>query len=125
MTLYFARPHTGYVSGVQVFAESDYRARMALRQFSGGSFTALHAADFGAALEAASSFFAGEGAPPIDMILRCPRCQMQHVDAPGEGWTNPPHRSHFCAGCGAVWRPADVPTYGVQALRTRGERDEA
>lgn len=73
---------------------------------------------------------------PIDMILHCPACGAQHIDAPdpeGEAhaasdgtesrWTNPPHRSHLCHGCGHIWRPADVPTNGVQDIKTRGKRD--
>lgn len=74
----------------------------------------------------------------IDMILHCPKCGVQHVDAPELNpyrnaehygaapearWMNPPHRSHLCHGCGCVWRPADVPTNGVQAITTRGEAD--
>ena len=77
---------------------------------------------------------------PIPMILHCPRCHMQHVDAPesedmsppnGNGvrvvrrfaWANPPHKSHLCHGCGFVWRPADVPTAGVLKIQTKGQRD--
>lgn len=71
---------------------------------------------------------------PIDMVLHCQKCGMQHIDAPedadcdGEvvhsfGWSNPPHRSHLCHGCGHVWRPADVPTNGVQAVKTKGKAD--
>lgn len=75
-------------------------------------------------------------AKPIDMILHCPACHMQHVDAPGTmtscragmaelpPWTNPPHRSHLCASCGFVWRPADVPTNGVAAIKTAGKDDD-
>lgn len=86
------------------------------------------------------------GQKPINMILFCPRCGTQHVDAaedetsfrhrmevfglvaePQDGfptrWTNPPHKSHLCHQCGAVWRPADVPTNGVAQIKTRGERD--
>lgn len=88
---------------------------------------------------------------PIDMVLPCPRCGLVHIDAPepepecncrvpeyeGAGqhattcavfrevWTNPPHKSHLCHGCGLVWRPADVATNGVAATRTRGEKDGA
>lgn len=86
--------------------------------------------------------------PPIDMVLHCPACGLQHIDKPkacdmGVGcgevgpcyaaahgepdrcpvWTNPPHRSHLCAGCGHTWRPADVPTNGVQAVKTQGKMD--
>ncbi|RZJ26188.1 MAG: hypothetical protein EOO54_03730 [Haliea sp.] len=76
---------------------------------------------------------------PIDMVLYCPCCGLQHIDAPGmleqpphrDGprescvgtWNNPPHRSHLCHGCGLIWRPADVPTNGVQAIKTRGKAD--
>ena len=77
---------------------------------------------------------------PIDMVLFCPACGMQHVDAPEyeddptmlasgithktfDGWTNPPHRTHLCHHCGFRWRPADVPTNGVLAVKTKGEKD--
>jgi hypothetical protein len=62
---------------------------------------------------------------PIPMLLFCPSCYLQHVDAPepGTDWTNPPHKSHLCRGCKTVWRPADVPTTGVLALATRGKAD--
>ena len=83
----------------------------------------------------------------VPMILHCPRCRMQHIDEPWhpglgcrrerdnrdldrggtpisiEAWQNPPHRSHLCAGCGFIWRPADVPTTGVAAITTRGQSD--
>jgi len=71
---------------------------------------------------------------PIDMILYCPACGTQHIDAPentltapceDDVWTNPPHRSHLCASCGHIWRPADVPTNGVSAIATRGKDDKA
>ena len=62
---------------------------------------------------------------PIDMVLSCPKCGAQHVDAPEfrDGWFNPPHRSHLCHDCGHVWRPADVPTNGVDAVKTKGKAD--
>lgn len=76
---------------------------------------------------------------PIDMVLHCPRCHLQHIDAPEPSimamdgamfggdwpgrWTNPPHRSHLCHGCGYIWRPADVPTNGVAAIKTMGKAD--
>ena len=63
---------------------------------------------------------------PIDMLLWCPACHTQHVDEPDErtaAWDNPPHRSHLCHACGAIWRPADVPTNGVRAIKTRGKAD--
>jgi hypothetical protein len=66
---------------------------------------------------------------PIPMILHCPNCKTQHVDAPEPetGWNNPPHKSHKCrpqdGGCGTVWRPADVPTVGVKSINSRGDAD--
>lgn len=77
---------------------------------------------------------------PIPMILYCPNCGQQHVDKPAphekdcsvsrgssicscSRWANPPHRSHLCAYCGIIWRPADVPTTGVQSIETRGAND--
>lgn len=69
---------------------------------------------------------------PINMVLHCPNCGRQHIDEPegeirgGEqciDWTNPPHRSHLCHGCGHIWRPADVPTNGVAAVKTKGKAD--
>lgn len=71
---------------------------------------------------------------PIDMVLYCPVCHAQHIDAPDNDisahpdgsesrWTNPPHRSHLCHQCGTIWRPADVPTNGVKEIKTRGTKD--
>lgn len=91
---------------------------------------------------------AGGEPAPIPMILFCPECSLQHIDKPlscslGVGcdetgvcfagaqgrpdqcsrWVNPPHRSHLCAGCGHIWRPADVPTTGVAEITTQGKAD--
>lgn len=62
---------------------------------------------------------------PLPMLLFCPACGRQHVDAPDpeRDWTNPPHRSHECADCGCIWRPADFPTTGIAAIRTQGKAD--
>lgn len=68
---------------------------------------------------------------PIPMILFCPFCGMQHIDRDerpdGDDWTTRPHRSHLCkpadGGCGAVWRPCDRPTVGVEYLNTQGKND--
>lgn len=81
---------------------------------------------------------------PIPMILFCPACDMQHIDAEEphdenckslgswdsgipdcdcNRWTNPPHRSHRCASCGEIWRPADVATVGVREIETKGNSD--
>jgi len=63
--------------------------------------------------------------PPIPMVLFCPVCQMQHIDAPKPeiGWEDPPHKSHECQGCKAVWRPCDLATTGVKEIQTRGKAD--
>lgn len=66
------------------------------------------------------------GLRPIDMLLFCPQCGIQHIDEPDErtpDWSNPPHRSHLCHGCGCIWRPADVPTNGVVRIATVGKAD--
>lgn len=66
-----------------------------------------------------------EGREPLPMLLFCPACGHQHVDKPDpeRDWTNPPHRSHLCATCGCVWRPADVATTGIAKILTRGQVD--
>lgn len=64
---------------------------------------------------------------PIDMILFCPSCGLQHIDAPDPArfeWVNQPHRTHLCASCGHLWRPADVPTNGVLEIITPGSKEE-
>lgn len=73
---------------------------------------------------------------PVPMLLFCPKCGAQHVDAPDPDghtsvemngretrWDNPPHRSHLCAGCGHIWRPCDRATVGVAAIETAGKTD--
>lgn len=57
---------------------------------------------------------------PIPMKLPCPKCGQLHVDE-GEFATKP-HHTHACQSCGLVWRPAIVPTVGVQYLP--GFKDE-
>ncbi len=51
---------------------------------------------------------------PIPMRLTCPACNLLHIDV-GEFATKV-HHTHACQGCGMVWRPAVVPTVGVQFL---------
>jgi hypothetical protein len=63
---------------------------------------------------------------PIDLILFCPSCGEQHIDAPDErtpDWTNPPHKSHLCRRCKHIWRPCDRPTNGVASIQTVGKSD--
>ena len=59
---------------------------------------------------------------PIPMLLWCPgkNCGERHVDK-GEFETKS-HHTHACQHCGHVWRPAVVPTVGVQFLP--GFKDE-
>lgn len=51
---------------------------------------------------------------PIPMILTCPVCCARHIDE--GGFATKVHTTHACQGCGLVWRPAIVPTVGVQFL---------
>lgn len=53
---------------------------------------------------------------PIPMLLRCPNCHEPHIDQAEGDWTNPPHRTHLCAGCKRTWQPALVNTTGVLTL---------
>lgn len=53
-------------------------------------------------------------ADPIPMIIHCPMCRARHIDK-GEFATKH-HHTHACQECGHVWRPAIVPTVGVQFL---------
>lgn len=71
-------------------------------------------------------------AQPVDMVLYCPKCHTQHIDAPEpargdwpKGWTNPPHKSHLCQNkaCGHIWRPSDTPTNGVIATASGKDAD--
>lgn len=67
--------------------------------------------------------------PPavVDMLLYCPNCGTQHIDAPQpeKNWTNPPHRSHECQSCSWTWRPSDAFTNGVEVIQTKGRRDKS
>lgn len=78
---------------------------------------------------------------PINMVIHCPKCGRQHIDRVESEmqddpldpdnelgtfvvtWANPPHRSHKCNSCGCIWRAADVPTNGVEAVETEGAHD--
>lgn len=68
---------------------------------------------------------------PVDLLLYCPSCGNQHIDAPdaARGWVNPPHRSHECQFCNGpngkpfVWRPSDRHTNGIAAIKTKGKLD--
>ena len=51
---------------------------------------------------------------PLPLILTCPCCGERHIDK-GE-FVSKSHHTHACQYCGMVWRPALVPTVGVQFL---------
>ncbi len=61
--------------------------------------------------------------PPEYLELFCPACGKQHLDIDdGEiDWSKRIHRTHKCVntpegpntGCGHLWRPKNVPTFGV------------
>lgn len=70
---------------------------------------------------------------PVPMILHCPRCWFQHIDNEvseadykerimylkgdiPDRWLNPPHKTHLCAQCKFEWKPALIPTTGVESL---------
>lgn len=55
-----------------------------------------------------------ENVQPIPMILYCHECGNRHIDK-GE-FASKPHHTHSCQQCGFTWRPAVVPTVGVQFL---------
>jgi len=57
---------------------------------------------------------------PLPLILTCPVCGVRHIDR-GE-FSTKPHHTHACQACGICWRPALVPTVGVQHLP--GFKDE-
>lgn len=50
----------------------------------------------------------------IPMLLWCPSCGARHIDV-GE-FAMKSHHTHACQSCGMCWRPAIVPTTGVQFL---------
>lgn len=50
---------------------------------------------------------------PVPMLLWCPECRTRHVDVE---LATRDHHTHACQCCGHVWRPAIVPTVGVQFL---------
>ena len=55
-----------------------------------------------------------EVSQPIPMLLWCPFCGQRHIDR--FEFATRVHHTHACQHCGGVWRPAVVPTVGVQFL---------
>ena len=60
---------------------------------------------------------------PIPMFLTCPGCAARHIDQ-GE-FASKVHHTHACQNCGLTWRPALVPTVGVQFLPGFKNSEEA
>lgn len=60
------------------------------------------------------SLAAPKAVESIPMLLWCPMCKERHLDV-GEFATKV-HHTHSCQGCGLTWRPAVVPTVGVEFL---------
>lgn len=58
----------------------------------------------------------------VPMLLACPVCGARHIDE-GEFATKL-HHTHACQNCGMVWRPAIVPTVGVQFLPGFGPKEK-
>lgn len=105
------------------FAEGIEAAAKVAGRVEGHRYAGLKIAT---AIRAQGSGSTDGGAGPVQMLLFCPNCGLKHVDEPDErtpDWTNPPHKSHLCHGCGCIWRPADVPTEGVNAIATIGKAD--
>lgn len=67
-----------------------------------------------------------DASAPIPMLLYCPRCEKQHIDAPEpeKQWSNPPHATHTCKGCGLLWRPSNRNTTGIEKLEASEEKHE-
>lgn len=52
--------------------------------------------------------------PPIPMLLRCPACNLQHVDAEHGAWYKQGALEHLCVGCSHRWRPSEThATFGL------------
>lgn len=49
---------------------------------------------------------------PMLLVLYCPECKFQHIDA--DEWLTRPHKTHLCLQCGHEWAPANFPTVGVE-----------
>lgn len=49
--------------------------------------------------------------PSVPMVLHCPKCKIKHIDR-GIWGTTRIHRTHLCSG--AIWRPFDFATVGVE-----------
>jgi hypothetical protein len=52
--------------------------------------------------------------PPVPILIVCPACGKRHIDE--DEFATKVHHTHSCQHCGNTWRPAVVPTVGVQFL---------
>ena len=80
----------------------------------GGDGGTLVAFPYESLLELVAAMVERGAIDPIPMLLWCPFCRLRHIDK-GEFATKV-HHTHACQGCGHVWRPAVLPTVGVQYL---------
>lgn len=60
---------------------------------------------------------------PVPLILHCPACGVRHIDR--GAFATKPHHTHACQGCGHVWRPSTVDTFGVAFLPGFHDADTA
>jgi hypothetical protein len=96
--------------------------------------------------KAVSKLATSHDAEPVPMVLHCPKCGVQHIDASNEEevritaaergfvvgsrdwedfiekneWLNPPHKTHQCQSCKHEWRPFDYATTGVASMIVSG-----
>jgi hypothetical protein len=56
------------------------------------------------------------GLAPTPMIIHCPKCHWQHVDRDEWATAEKAHKTHLCEHCGELFRVANIPTVGVEAL---------
>ncbi len=57
---------------------------------------------------------AADQVSPVPMLIYCPECKARHIDR--GTFATKEHHTHSCQSCGHTWRPAVIPTVGVQFL---------
>lgn len=117
---YHLRMENGDLLGNLELAEQAYRGKGARARQSYAPSRSADQGSQGGAGPAAAAGGAVLMGDPIPMLLHCPLCGERHIDR-GDFATKV-HHTHACQGCGHVWRPAIVPTVGVQFLP--GFKDE-
>lgn len=58
---------------------------------------------------------------PVVMVLFCFECHGQHVDRGEWATADKAHKTHLCEYCGALFQPANIPTVGVDSLKSARE----